>query len=385
LYGEGEPPLVTETSFSDVLVGYWRCGDYDTYPTLTDRSMNGNDGTMTSMAATDIRVGIEPYRSQWSIRGYDDITRNSPIYTSDVYNFEYTDSFSLAVWAAPFSGGILIGKQQSGYPYRGYVLGVTGNKVLTEINSTVSSNWIRRVSSSDVFDGDWKHVVLTWTGSATPSASDAKIYINGSEVSLTTEQNSLSATIISTARFALFARDGGWYCDAFIAEAMVWDTDLSAAQVSALYNGGTPIDPRVLDSSPNLKSWWPMGDRDFDVINGRKLQGRPTVDIISGYDSTYSSADNYWENKAPAYFGSMDGEATTLELDYADILHSKDGCLLEVGADEMPSAPRLYYRMRGWNITLGDWETWFAEDEPDPTPPVGPCINVTATAFWEYI
>ena len=36
------------------LVGWWRMGDGDTYPTITDNSTNSNDGTMTNMTASDI-------------------------------------------------------------------------------------------------------------------------------------------------------------------------------------------------------------------------------------------------------------------------------------------------------------------------------------------
>ena len=36
------------------LQGWWRMGDGDTYPTITDNSTNSNDGTMTNMAAEDI-------------------------------------------------------------------------------------------------------------------------------------------------------------------------------------------------------------------------------------------------------------------------------------------------------------------------------------------
>ena len=36
------------------LQGWWRMGDGDTYPTITDNSTNSNDGTMTNMASDDI-------------------------------------------------------------------------------------------------------------------------------------------------------------------------------------------------------------------------------------------------------------------------------------------------------------------------------------------
>ena len=39
---------------SSNLQGWWRMGDGDTFPTITDNSTNSNDGTMTNMASDDI-------------------------------------------------------------------------------------------------------------------------------------------------------------------------------------------------------------------------------------------------------------------------------------------------------------------------------------------
>jgi len=48
--GSGEPTDLTSLS----PLGWWRNGDGDTYPTLTDNGSGGNDGTMTNMDAEDI-------------------------------------------------------------------------------------------------------------------------------------------------------------------------------------------------------------------------------------------------------------------------------------------------------------------------------------------
>jgi Concanavalin A-like lectin/glucanases superfamily len=55
LYNNGVPtsPFGVTTA-AGFVAGYWRMGDGDTYPTLTDHSSGGNDGTMTAMESTDI-------------------------------------------------------------------------------------------------------------------------------------------------------------------------------------------------------------------------------------------------------------------------------------------------------------------------------------------
>ena len=61
LYNSGEPFDITSDSGdydnSSSLIGFWRMGDGDTYPTITDNSTNSNDGTMTNMASDDFVAG----------------------------------------------------------------------------------------------------------------------------------------------------------------------------------------------------------------------------------------------------------------------------------------------------------------------------------------
>tara|TARA_Y100001973_G_scaffold89491_1_gene135888 strand:+ start:3568 stop:4356 length:789 start_codon:yes stop_codon:yes gene_type:complete len=51
LYNIGAP---SDLSSYGNLLGWWRCGDGDTYPTIIDHGSGGNNGTMTNMSASDI-------------------------------------------------------------------------------------------------------------------------------------------------------------------------------------------------------------------------------------------------------------------------------------------------------------------------------------------
>lgn len=44
------------------MLGYWRMGTGDKYPTTTDHSTSGNDGTMTNMADADLVIDAPPYQ-----------------------------------------------------------------------------------------------------------------------------------------------------------------------------------------------------------------------------------------------------------------------------------------------------------------------------------
>jgi len=58
IYNSGTPIALDSDSGdydnSGDLQGWWRMGEGDTYPTITDNSTNSNDGTMTNMASDDI-------------------------------------------------------------------------------------------------------------------------------------------------------------------------------------------------------------------------------------------------------------------------------------------------------------------------------------------
>jgi len=54
IYNNGVPTDLLADSNSANLQGWWRMGDGDTFPTITDNSTNSNDGTMTNMASEDI-------------------------------------------------------------------------------------------------------------------------------------------------------------------------------------------------------------------------------------------------------------------------------------------------------------------------------------------
>ena len=53
LYNSGTPIDPTGHSISSNLVAWWRMGDGDTHPTVTDNSSNTNNGTMTNMDSGD--------------------------------------------------------------------------------------------------------------------------------------------------------------------------------------------------------------------------------------------------------------------------------------------------------------------------------------------
>jgi len=111
--------------------------------------------------------------------------------------------------------------------------------------------------SSEISINAWHHIAITYSS----SASECKLYVDGSldntkgSVSLGTAASTLT---IGT-RYTHFA-----YLLGNMDEFAVWDSVLSAGNVSAIYNSGVPSDI----SSLNPTKWWRMGDGTDPVADG---------------------------------------------------------------------------------------------------------------------
>lgn len=57
-YNSGSPDNLGSHSAIANLIGWWRMGDGDTFPTLVDNSSNSNDGTMINMESGDIGTDV---------------------------------------------------------------------------------------------------------------------------------------------------------------------------------------------------------------------------------------------------------------------------------------------------------------------------------------
>jgi hypothetical protein len=106
----------------------------------------------------------------------------------------------------------------------------------------------------------WYHVVGVWDGST------VEVYIDGAASG---SPQSISAMNTGTVNMAIgglwniggTAVDNGFW-DGKIDEVSIWDSGLSSAAVTEIYNSGAPNDLTNLTnaSSSNLKAWYKMGE-----------------------------------------------------------------------------------------------------------------------------
>lgn len=102
----------------------------------------------------------------------------------------------------------------------------------------------------------WTHIVMTYNGSGGSTSSNYKIYINGSEVNTTTNNN---YTTLNNSNSIGAANNGSLFrVNGLIDEVAIFNSELSASDVSSIYNSGIPADI----SSLSPVGWWRMGDDD---------------------------------------------------------------------------------------------------------------------------
>ena len=118
----------------------------------------------------------------------------------------------------------------------------------------------RWTATSAIQNGQWYHVAVSYDGTAT--GNNPVIYVNGTVQSLD-EDVTPTATINTdlaghtSIGNALNYRRG---FEGFIDEVSMWSTNLSAAEVSEIYNDGNTRNLGNHSKYSNLLSWWRMGE-----------------------------------------------------------------------------------------------------------------------------
>ena len=142
-----------------------------------------------------------------------------------------------------------------------YILFV-GGTVYVYLYDTTNGGYLTKNYALNQSIGDWHHIVVTVD--ATSNLSALKLYIDGSEVSVGNAGRSgtyNSFNVPSTNPLDIGARTSqGNYGPQLMDEVAIFGSELSASDVTAIYNSGVPDDL----SSYSPVGWWRMGDTGTD-------------------------------------------------------------------------------------------------------------------------
>lgn len=187
------------------------------------------------------------------------------------------DAWSISFWFKPstnMTGQTIFYFGDNDVTNAGHInLRFLGNNDSMRLQYGSNNNYIRFQSANNSMPaGSWVHVLVTYDGGTTgASSSDINdyysrfnVFFNGSSVisdgSWSHNNFGYSGGIdADNLRVGRYATGNHLKDSAKVDELAIWDSDQSA-NVSDIYNSGTPFNLSTLTASP--KHWWRLGDGD---------------------------------------------------------------------------------------------------------------------------
>lgn len=176
----------------------------------------------------------------------------------DNYTFGPATSFSWSVWMKAQNMAAqrcMVAKISQDANVYGYSFQHNSSgKLFTQVRAsgTLRTNTYTTVMSAGV----WYHIVFTYAGGS--NMNGLKAYIDA-VAEPTPASASLNAWTV-TDPLMLGKRGTSFHFSGNLNQVTVWSKELSAAEVTELYNSGTPGDPQAHSASGNLLSWWKLSD-----------------------------------------------------------------------------------------------------------------------------
>jgi hypothetical protein len=254
---------------ADDLLGYWPINlTWDSppsyiapwvqsppYPLVPDAT-GSNDGIMYNMEYADVQLDTPGGVSNRSciFDGLDEY-----VSMGNVLDFDRTDAFSISVWIkTTATGGYAVSKMDA--TPRGYAVAIASGAVAFMLVNSGALQLEVRTTAVTFGDGAWHHVVAVSDG--TGVLAGLKIYVDDTDEALSTISNTLGTNpITNSASLNISGRtDGSVIWNGSIDEVAIYDKELSASEVTDIYDSGTPNYLDTPTSPSNLVGWWGMGE-----------------------------------------------------------------------------------------------------------------------------
>jgi hypothetical protein len=272
----------------------------------SDSSGNGRNGTLINMEDADWQAG-----KLNNCLNFNEGTTNEYVDCGNIASFERTDKFSIEAWIqTSVASKIVIARHNGTVGWFIYV-DSDGKLMCYLSNSYSGSNNIARKSSDTVTDNNWHHIVLTYDG--TSIVAGLHIYKDGVLNDGAIVQDNLTNSI----QVGTNTRIGNWGGSALcwkgkIDEVLIYNKELSAAEVSASYNSGSGTETGAIS----------MDNPDIIPITGfsfttnleffQQIATEPTNTAIK-YQISANNGTNwlYWNNSTTAWMTITAGQTNT--------------------------------------------------------------------------
>ena len=229
------------------LISHWKLNDNASSNTVLDAqgshngSLTGGDNNYTSELHATGKVGTGCF----DFDGSDDV-----VVVTDHNDFTFGNgaadsAFSISAWinmddATSFP---ILTKDAAGHREWRFTVNSDDKLTFSCLDDSEGSYIGRRYNTAiTAQEGSWIHVVATYD--ATEASSGITLYLNGSAVDDTNAQDGAYTAMENTGSHVRIACDafGDNYANGEIDNVMLFNKELSAAEVTALYNSGSGIE-----------------------------------------------------------------------------------------------------------------------------------------------
>ena len=229
--------------------------------------------------------------------------------------------FSMSAWIKTTVGtakGIISKWGSDGYEWIFWVVGP--NKIRMNLNDGINTVYQTTQGSTSVNTGEWVHVVATYDGrggdgsTGTNTANQGiKIYVNGVEDGPYSYLNGGGYVAMHNTprRVQIGAYNSLGQFDGEISNAQIWGTELTAAEVTTLYNNGQALMTGTQPEEANLRAWWKLNQSaSWEAITANTWQ---IPDNRSAYPQSFDfskTAQEYIDLSKDDWFNEYNNEIT---------------------------------------------------------------------------
>ena len=205
-----------------------------------DNTPNDALGTYNGTLTNGATYGTGIINQGFSFDGVDDY-----VDLGDVLDNDGTQAQSVSFWVKlnTLSTFAFVSKFNHLIPYNGWAVQLSGSKVnLIFSNSVTGASYAQTENTQVLTTNTWYHIVATYDGSK--SASGIKIYIDGSVGTQNILKDTLStnSTSASGIKATISSRNAGSiWTNGIIDEVGIWNRELTASEVTDLYNSGAGL------------------------------------------------------------------------------------------------------------------------------------------------
>lgn len=176
--------------------------------------------------------------------------------------FDTTTAFSASYW-------LTLDGYTNGYPYslcfktdltQPFIIGASNQSNYQGIYFGIPTNTVDLSTKSTTIQNalltGWHHICVTYNGNGEGTDSNYKLYYDGVEQTL---YGTLGLGSITNTNYFARASSSSNFTDGKLDEISIYNTELTAGEVSGIYNSGVAgVDLSTL----NPLGWWRMGDND---------------------------------------------------------------------------------------------------------------------------